>query len=208
MITTFVELSELADHALEIHGEYGPQRRAQIFFAAYVGLLPAELFVLERDDVDQEREEIRISRSLGSGGEVTLPKNGKPRTVVLPPPAREAMVSFPRRVDVPWLFTSKTGTRLSKISHYYLWNRVRDVAGRPGMDFYELRHFFATYLLEQGLSPADVAIQLGHTDGGALVMSTYGHPSEVAARQRIKKAFRPKVRKLRVAEQQRRASGE
>ena len=43
----------------------------------------------------------------------------------------------------------------------------------------------ATYLLELGLSPADVAVQLGHTDGGALVMSTYGHPSERAARARI-----------------------
>jgi hypothetical protein len=40
-------------------------------------------------------------------------------------------------------------------------------------------------LIELGLSPADVAVQLGHTDGGALVMSTYSHPSERQARQRI-----------------------
>jgi len=53
------------------------------------------------------------------------------------------------------------------------------------MAFYELRHYCATRLLELGLSPADVAVQLGHTDGGALVMSTYGHPSENAARARI-----------------------
>jgi hypothetical protein len=36
------------------------------------------------------------------------------------------------------------------------------------MDFYELRHFCATHLLELGVSHADVAVQLGHTDGGAL----------------------------------------
>jgi integrase len=41
------------------------------------------------------------------------------------------------------------------------------------MHFYELRHFCATHLLELGVSHADVAVQLGHTDGGALVMSTY-----------------------------------
>ena len=46
------------------------------------------------------------------------------------------------------------------------------------MAFYELRHFCATHLLELGVSHADVAVQLGHTDGGALVMSTYGHPSD------------------------------
>ncbi len=40
-----------------------------------------------------------------------------------------------------------------------------------------------------GVSHADVAVQLGHTDGGALVMSTYGHPTEEGARERLKRAF-------------------
>ena len=61
------------------------------------------------------------------------------------------------------------------------------------MDFYELRHFCATHLLELGVSHADVAVQLGHTDGGALVMSTYGHPSEDGARERLKRAYAHKV---------------
>lgn len=65
------------------------------------------------------------------------------------------------------------------------------------MDFYELRHFCATHLLELGLSPADVAVQLGHTDGGQLVMSTYGHPFEDAARERLKRAFASNVAPLR-----------
>jgi len=64
------------------------------------------------------------------------------------------------------------------------------------MHFYELRHFCATHLLELGVLHADVAVQLGHTDGGALVMSTYGHPSEVAARERLKRAFGGNVRPL------------
>ena len=37
-------------------------------------------------------------------------------------------------------------------------------------------------------SHADAAIQVGHTDGGALVMSIYGHPSEDLARERLKRA--------------------
>lgn len=64
------------------------------------------------------------------------------------------------------------------------------------MHFYELRHFCATHLLELGVSHADVAVQLGHTDGGALVMSTYGHPSEQAARERLKRAYATNVRRL------------
>jgi integrase len=53
------------------------------------------------------------------------------------------------------------------------------------LDFYELRHCAATMLLERGMTPWDVAIQLGHQDGGRLVTSLYGHPSEVAARERL-----------------------
>jgi hypothetical protein len=42
-------------------------------------------------------------------------------------------------------------------------------------------------------------VQLGHTDGGALVMSTYGHPSEDSARARLLAAYnaRPPLRLLR-----------
>jgi hypothetical protein len=57
------------------------------------------------------------------------------------------------------------------------------MAGRPGLDFYELRHCAATMLLERGMTPWDVAVQLGHQDGGRLVTSLYGHPSEAAARR-------------------------
>jgi hypothetical protein len=32
-------------------------------------------------------------------------------------------------------------------------------------------------------------VQLGHEDGGALVMSRYGHPSKDAARARLLRAF-------------------
>lgn len=53
----------------------------------------------------------------------------------------------------------------------------------------ELRHCCATHLLELGVSHADVAVQLGHTDGGALEMSTYGHPSDSAARARVFAAY-------------------
>lgn len=35
-----------------------------------------------------------------------------------------------------------------------------------------------------------VSVQLGHEDGGTLVMSRYGHPSKEAARERLIAAFR------------------
>lgn len=95
-----------------------------------------------------------------------------------------------------WLFVTGRGRQFRKSSLLYYWNPVRAAFGRPGMDFYELRHFCATHLLELGVSHADVAVQLGHTDGGALVMSTYGHPSEDGARERLKRAYKTNVVQL------------
>ena len=106
---------------------------------------------------------------------------------------------MPRRPESPCVFSTPSGRRFSKTSHYYWWRAVRLAFGQPEMDFYELRHFCATHLLELGVSHADVAVQLGHTDGGALVMSTYGHPSEDAARDRLRSAFQqpPSLRAVR-----------
>jgi len=181
------ELDELGATALRVHGEFGPTLRAMIVFSAYVGLRPGEMFALERSDVG--RDEVRIRHNLDGTGVIKAPKNGQERVVVLPPPAREALADVPARLDVPWLFVTLRGRRFSKSSLYYYWNPIRAAFGRPGMDYYELRHFCATHLLELGVSHADVAVQLGHTDGGALVMSTYGHPSEDAARERLKRAY-------------------
>jgi integrase len=192
------ELHQLADVALMVHGDYGPTLRAMILFAGYVGLRPGELFALERSDVGHD--EVTIRQNLDGTGALKLPKNGKPRIVILPPPAREVLMQVPARLDVPWLFVSRSGRQFRKSTLLYYWNPVRAAFGRPGMDFYELRHFCATHLLELGVSHADVAVQLGHTDGGALVMSTYGHPSEDLARERLKRAYATNVVRLSARE--------
>jgi integrase len=195
---THDELHELAEKALAVHGEFGPVFRAMILFAGFVGLRPGEMFALERSDVG--RDEVTIRQNLDGTGTLKLPKNDHERVVVLPPPAREALTAVPARLDLPWLFVTPRSRQFRKGSLHYYWNPVRAAFGRPGMDFYELRHFCATHLLELGVSHADVAVQLGHTDGGALVMSTYGHPSEDAARERLKRAYAQAVTQLRVAE--------
>jgi integrase len=194
---TEVEVHRLADCAFAVHGSYGQTFRAMILFAAYVGLRPGELFAFERGDLDGDL--VRIRRSLDGTGQVKLPKNNKERIVILPPPAREALREMPARADVPWVFTSPRGRRFSQGSLTYCWRPVRAAFGRPEMDFYELRHFCATHLLELGVSHADVAVQLGHRDGGRLVMSTYGHPSEEGARERLKRAYAGNVASLRPA---------
>jgi integrase len=53
--------------------------------------------------------------------------------------------------------------------------RACRVVGIPRFTHHTLRHYFATVAIESGVDIPVLASWLGHSDGGALVMSTYGH---------------------------------
>jgi integrase len=89
----------------------------------------------------------------------------------------------------PLVFCTPRGGQFWNATWSYYWHQIRAAAGRPGMDFYELRHYCATRLLEAGLDYPDVAVQLGHTDGGDLVRKVYGHPSQRKALDRVRAAL-------------------
>ncbi len=178
------DVNQLAKAARSCHGAYGATMAAVVTFAAYTGIRPGELFALRLDDLGEDT--INVRRSADSKIRTIGPtKNGRAREIVYPRIARDAVANVPKFEGQQLVFPGLNGQQLWASSFSWLWSPVRATFGRPKMAFYELRHFAATYLLELGLSPADVAVQLGHTDGGALVMSTYGHPSERAARARI-----------------------
>jgi integrase len=184
------DVDRLAQCAREVHAAsgYGDTLASLLVFAAYTGLRPGELYALRYDDLGAETLEVKRAADSHTRS-LTLPKNGRARTVVYPAKAREAVERVPRLSGVELVFPSPTGVQLWASSFLWVWNPARAAFGRPRMALHELRHFCATYLLELGLAPADVAVQLGHTDGGALVMSTYGHPSDRAARARITAAM-------------------
>ncbi len=192
------EIDRLARVALETHGDFGDEMAAIILFAAYTGVRPGELSALRWTDLDPANRQAVISRALdGQGGEKT-PKNGLARPIILPPRALEALGMITRRSDSPCVFHSPRGKRLSKGTLNYVWRPVASAwraQGGRDIDLYELRHACATMLLERGLRPADVAIQLGHTDGGRLVQILYGHPDEERALDRLLMAFSADGRK-------------
>jgi integrase len=105
--------------------------------------------------------------------------------VTVPPPAQLALRSVPEHRSGLLLFTSPRDRMWRQHTHHRYWSWLRKLANRPELDFYELRHCAATMLLERGATPWDVAQQLGHTDGGQLVMELSGHPSEAGARARL-----------------------
>jgi integrase len=203
------EVHRLCDCALEVWpAEIGLTVRALISVAAFVGARPAEIYALRWVDLDLREDEVRIERQYSPRTRsFQLPKNGLKRTVVLTTPARAALANLPRAVNGDELiFRGARGRPITGRTQHYYWHPVRCRFGRPSMDFYELRHFCGAWLFNDHELPAqDVAHQLGHTDGGALVQRLYGHPSESLARERIKRAVGGNVTPLRsVTEAERR----
>lgn len=199
------EIARLVEVAKREHPNHGFWRMVQ--FAAYTGMRPSEIYGLEWRDVNFDDEEIEVRRQLYRR-RCTVPKNGRSRTIILPPPAAEALKGLakfsPVRMedeqgherDLDLVFRNKERGPMSQTALHGAWTPVRAAFGRSDFDFYGLRHTCATLLLEKGCSAEDVAEQLGHTDNGILVLSVYGHPSKARARERLKRAFKVNVREI------------
>lgn len=204
---TLVELDKVCEIAMQAHGDYGERYAALIAFAAYSGMRPGEIFALRWEDVDFEERTIRVAWQLRSRTkERARPKSGKERTITLAPRAAEALGVWPKDGPDGAIFTTKWGKPYQGRTHHYYWNPVRSAfaASLPPthwlprrikenpeeqLDFYELRHFCASFLADHGASPQDIAIQLGHQDGGRLAQSLYIHSYQDNARARLRAVF-------------------
>lgn len=101
---------------------------------------------------------------------IALSKSGKARFV----PLSEGVLSLlemigkereawplPHR-DCPWVFANPdTGKPYTSI--YYTWDNARKRAGLPGLRVHDLRHSFASFLINAGRSIYEVQKILGHT---------------------------------------------
>lgn len=171
--------------------------------AAFTGMRPGELDALRWSSVDFDTESIAVSEQFNAKTKTfTRPKNGETRTAILTPPAREALLSLPR--ESGFCFVNAHGGHWRAVARTYHWKAVRAAAGYEGSLYLATRHFAGAYMTNTLLLPAeDVAIALGHTDGGYLVRTLYGHRDEAAARERVAKAYRSigNVRPLRAVEE-------
>jgi integrase len=206
LLLTDEEIGKLVTTAAQVWDGWGESTFGpMLVLAAHTGARPGELFGLRWSDVDFERDDLHIRRQLQSKTmKEKLPKGrggGKPRTVVLLPPAQAALKRIPRSTSDPYVFHIPSGGRFSQRVHHYYWSPVRAAFWAtlsptrqeeidPGFDFYELRHYFGTLLAEQGATPYEIADQMGHVDGGSLAMRLYIHTRSEEARDRIKARFR------------------
>jgi integrase len=94
---------------------------------------------------------------------VPLSKSGRPRHIPLSAAAIAVLRALPRVPGSPWLFPGKApGKPLSDL--YSFWNSIRKELGLDGVRIHDLRHSYASFLVNSGHSLYEVQKLLGHSD--------------------------------------------
>ena len=94
---------------------------------------------------------------------VPVSKSGKARHIPLSDEAVEVFRSIPQVPGCPWVFPGHApGKPLSDI--YLFWNKLRRKLGLQGIRVHDLRHTFASLLVNAGHSLYEVQKLLGHSD--------------------------------------------
>ena len=160
-----------------------PRYSALVLVTAASGLRQGEAFGLTLDRVDFLRRALTVDRQL-----VLLsgqpPRYGPPktrasyRTIPLPDVALESLAEHVREFVPPssgLIFTDDAGAALRRTAFSReVWRPSVLRAGLPGVVFHELRHYYASLLIEHGESVKVVQARLGHATA-AETLDTYSH---------------------------------
>lgn len=151
---------------------------------------PGELDGLPLANVDLTGGAITVSQQYNSTSrEITAPKNGRMREAILTPPAREALQGLP--VESEWAFTTIRGGHCTPSARAHHWKAIRAAVGYTDSLYLATRHFAGWYMINVlELASEDVALALGHEDGGELVRMLYGHRDRSLALKRVSDAYK------------------
>lgn len=162
----------------------------------FTGLRQSELLGLQWPDIDFEHQTIQVKRQLlylgggNKGYQYAIPKSNKPRTVVLPDLAFQALRLQQKKqnelrllVGLAWnnpdnlVFTDEMGSHLKHDVVYRNLKRIFTAMGVPNLRFHDLRHSYAVLSLQSGCDIKTVQENLGHY-AAAFTLDTYGHVTE------------------------------
>jgi len=158
-----------------------PDFQILFWLMSRTGLRLSEALALKWQDVDVMNRRLRVERALGRDLAVTTPKSGHGRSVDLSVSASDELMALGKlRCSMgyktgphDWLFPSSDGRPLSHEAPQAAFRKTRAAAGLLGFTPHSLRHTYASILLAEGVSPAYVQEQLGHSSI-ELTVGTYG----------------------------------
>lgn len=170
---------------LETCREQYPGHYALILLLVRAGLRIGEALALQWGDIDFNGRFADV-RQTWSNGRLTITKGNRRRRVDLSLHLAETLKALlvERKKEtlrkgwgeVPeWVFISHGGTRLFRGNVYErIWLNVLRKAGLRQARLHDLRHTYASLLIQQGAPLAYVKEQLGHSSI-KITVDTYGH---------------------------------
>jgi len=153
--------------------------------AARTGLRQGELLALQWGDLDFHGRFIEVQRNYARR-RISTPKSGESRRVDMSLELAQALkdLSIERQLetaangwkDVPlWVFCHENGGLLDPDTlRKRVFHALLKASGLRRIRFHDLRHTFASLLLQQGESPVYVKEQMGHSSIQVTV-DLYGH---------------------------------
>jgi integrase len=106
---------------------------------------------------------------------IAITKSGKARHVPLSDGALTLLATMPRKPDCEWAFANPE-TGKPYVSIFYAWNTARKSVGLSDVRMHDLRHSFASLLINSGRTLYEVQHILGHTQ--VKTTQRYAHLSQ------------------------------
>jgi integrase len=140
-----------------------------VYFAVLTGMRRGEIFNLQWEQVDLARRLVNIQSR-----ETWKSKQGKRRTIPLSELAANIIASREGKSPSPFVFSHKDG-KIDEDWASHVFKRYVRRAGLPNqrLRFHSLRHTFSTWLVQSGVSLAEVQKLLGHSS--IAVTEVYAH---------------------------------
>jgi integrase len=156
------------DEAERLLAAASGQDRAIFTVLIFTGLRPNEALALSWNDVDFDREVIRIRRSINRFEGVGLPKTASSeREVDLLPNVKAVLQEQRLRSQLRSEFVFPSEARGGPLDLTNLrernWRRLLRKSGLRPRTLYQCRHTYAALQLSRGENPQYVAHQMGHT---------------------------------------------
>lgn len=134
-----------------IHADENQTAARSIMLLLLTGARRNEVTFAKWDYVDWKNKTLLVPKS----------KSGRPRVIALNQSALALLMAMPRIEGNPYIFPSPVTGRPSA-SLFFPWDRIRARAGLEDVRLHDLRHSFASFLVNRGVSLYVVQGLLGH----------------------------------------------
>lgn len=155
-------------------------RRAVVFVGAGLGLRPGEMFALDLEDVDFLRRTVTVRRQLDDQRRFGPPKTPSSyRTIPLPHTvgvelSRHLAATGRAGATSGLLFCDENGGAVYRDTFENVWRKAAIKAKVPTLRLHDLRHAYASALINAGESVKVVQKRLGHASA-VVTLNVYGH---------------------------------